>query len=100
MFFQRAISSGLIVCCRATSAWLLRPARTSRATCALNSAVKDRRRRLDIGERSWEASINHRTGPIPGAHFTVVPLGLTEWAGSYPNSSPTRLGDALGATIP
>src|SRR5512135_2438613 len=24
------------------------------------------------GERSWEASIDYRTGPIPGAHFTVL----------------------------
>jgi hypothetical protein len=32
--------------------------------------VKDRRRRLGMGGRSWEASIDYRTGPIPGAHFT------------------------------
>src|SRR5512142_1538700 len=73
MSFQRAMSSGLSLCCRATSAWLLRPERTSRTTSALNCGVKDRRRRFGMGGRSWEASLDYRTGPVPGAHFRALP---------------------------
>src|SRR5512147_1364690 len=73
MSFQRAMSSGFSLCCRATSAWLFVPERTSRTTWALNSAVKDRRLRLGIGGRSWEASMTivlvqsqGRTSQFPG----------------------------------
>src|SRR5512135_872314 len=59
MSFQRAMSSGFSLCCRATSAWLFRPARTSRTIWALNCGVKDRRRRFGMGGRSWEASIDY-----------------------------------------
>ncbi len=73
---QRAMSSGFSLCCRAISDGLFRPARTSRTTWALNCGVKDRRLRLGVEGRSWEASIDYRTGPIPGAHFSCPPIGL------------------------
>src|SRR3954452_14194200 len=71
MSFQREMSSGFSLCCRADSDALLWPERTSRTTWALNCGVNDRRRRFGIGGRSWEDSIDYSTGPIPGAHFTV-----------------------------
>src|SRR6516162_4612435 len=70
MSFQREMSSGFSLCCRADSDALLWPERTSRTTWALNCGVKDRRRRFGMGGCSWEASIDYGTGPIPGAHFS------------------------------
>jgi hypothetical protein len=97
MSFQREMSSGFSSCCRADSDALLWPERTSRTTWALNSGVKDRRRRFGMGGRSWEDSLDYGTGPIPGPHFKQT--GPSPVDRSRPGSKHAIATDGRGAPL-